>query len=74
MGEKIVAYCDKCEDEIYEDEIYGICDGRVTCGACRDNEWDSLSEAEKFDRLGYDVVGLHAGRVSIFEERGFYDE
>lgn len=54
--------CDKCGEEIYEGEIHGERDGEVLCLECANDKWYSLSTADKFDLLGYDVVGLRRNR------------
>lgn len=45
--------CTQCHQPIYSGETYGVCDHRVICADCLEEEWGELTVGEKFDILGY---------------------
>ena len=48
--------CDRCLTVLQKGELYGECDGRILCSECADEEWGELSDEEKLELLGFEVV------------------
>lgn len=38
------------------EDVYGLCGKKVLCACCADDEWDELSDEEKLELLGCEVV------------------
>lgn len=56
-GPKVVATCDECGCQIESGQIYGVdLFGNNICRDCLNKVWDSTSDDEAFDKLGYRVV------------------
>lgn len=47
--------CLECGEEIGANDLYGVCDERIICEVCIDEEWHDLTAGEKFAALGYNT-------------------
>lgn len=47
--------CSVCGQGIMSCEAYGECDGKVICSDCINEEWEELTDEEKFESMGYNV-------------------
>lgn len=52
----IIAHCHVCMGEIYVHEIYGHDGKGAVCIDCAKEQFDDLSDGEKFAALGMDVI------------------
>lgn len=54
--EEVLCRCGICDGEIYRGEIYGLGDKGAVCTDCLEESWHSLSEFERFQRMGLDPL------------------
>ncbi len=52
MGER----CSRCLEEMTAEDVYGRRGKKTLCAFCADDEWDELTDEEKLELLGYEVV------------------